>query len=491
MGLLQSKEVVVTSATSASVTFDVTPRAGNTIVVAYSTKGVITGESVTDNAGNGSYSLVTEDSLNAGVNSVHLFYKANIATTSSFQVTVSTTGSAISFAVVIMEIDGQATPLNEFSGAGSGTSTTPTTGSITTTANNTFVVGAFTHAGSDMTITPGSSWYEVQENEGGTTTAALGVEFKTGDIATYQATWTLGTTAAYCSVIGSFKLRVVQGVVMHVPFGGDDFGWSVSNHTTRPAAAMGTSITPGNNTKGTPVQLLTALANDVYLVAININSNSVSAAARDTLVDIGIDEAGGTNYTYRIPDLIGSCASSCDVLGGIWYVFRLFIRAGSTIGARASVNNATVGTLRVWVTMFGRPRNPEMCKVGSYVEAIGVVAASSRGTTVTPGTTSDGTWTSIGSTTKELWWWQAGVGVNDSTMSALVNTLDVAVGSAGEMPLITDQLWRSDASERLSNDRISSGCERYVPAGTALYARMQCSGTADAAYSVAIYGVGG
>lgn len=314
---------------------------------------------------------------------------------------------------------------------------------------------------------------------------------KSGNYAIHGYTNATGTNNTSLDSWEGGDIITPQGDPMFVPFGGLDFGWSVSNHTTRPAAAMGTAVTPGNNAMGSYTQLLAGLANDAYGVLININSNNVSAAARDTLINIGIDEAGGSSYAVKIPYLLGSCASQMDVLGGIWYYFPLFVRAGSTIAAQASVNNATVGTLRVWSTFFGRPRNPAACKVGSYVEAIGAVSASSRGTLITPGTTADGAWTSLGATTKANWWWQTGMGVNDSTMSALLYALDLAVGSSGEMPLITDQIWRSDATERHSNTPLLAGCERYVPAGTTLYSRLQCSGTADSNTSVIAYGLGG
>ncbi|MGH7949134.1 MAG: hypothetical protein ACREQF_07925, partial [Candidatus Binataceae bacterium] len=119
--------------------------------------------------------------------------------------------------------------------------------------------------------------------------------------------------------------------------------------TTRPAANMGATVTPAQNSKGSYAQVFTALAFDAYFIAIQINSNNAAAAARDTIIDIGVDPAGGTSYTVLIPDLLGSCASNLAAISatagcGIWYYFPLWIKAGSTIGARASVNNATVGT---------------------------------------------------------------------------------------------------------------------------------------------------
>jgi len=276
---------------------------------------------------------------------------------------------------------------------------------------------------------------------------------------------------------------------MFVPDGGGDYGWSVTNHTTRPTGFMGTIVTPGNNSKGSWAQLLSAVANDVYLVHVNINNANTSATARDIICDIGIDEAGGTSYTVKIPDLIGSCASTNNGGGGINYVFPLFIKSGSTIAARASQNGSTTG-FRVWIKCYGLPKNPAACRVGSRVEAIGVTAASSNGTAITPGTTNEGAWTSIGSLTNSAWWFQDGFGVNDTTMTSQCYLNDVAVGSSGEVPLITDHLWFTNSVETNSAG-IAIPCEREVPAGASIYGRSWCEGTPDSNMSMVVYALGG
>lgn len=276
---------------------------------------------------------------------------------------------------------------------------------------------------------------------------------------------------------------------MFVPDGGGDFGFYATNHTTRPTGFMGTAVTPGNNSKGSWVQCLSAIAQDACLVHVNINNANTSATARDIILDIGIDEAGGSSYSVKIPDLIGSCASTNNGGGGINYLFPLFIKSGSTIAARASQNGVTTG-LRTWLKLWGQPKNPASFRVGSRVEAIGVVSASSRGTLVTPGTTSVGAWTSIGSLTNNAWWWQYGFGVNDSTMTSQCYRNDIAVGSSGEVPLITDHLWFTNSVET-SSSGLYVPCERDVPAGAAIYGRSWCEGTPDSNMSMVVYALGG
>lgn len=284
-----------------------------------------------------------------------------------------------------------------------------------------------------------------------------------------------------------------------VPSGALDYSWRVDSvGTTRPAAALGATVTPAQNSKGSYAQVFSALARDVFFLAININSNNVAAAARDTIVDIGVDPAGGTSYTVLIPDLLGSCASSLGSLSasagvGIWYQFPIWIKSGSTVGARASVNNATVGTLRVRGFAFGSPKRADLVKVGTKCTAYGITAASSAGTAVTSGTTSEGAWTSLGSIATPTWWWQLGVGVNDGTMSALSYFADLGVGDASnKFAVIENEAIMTSGSEALCKEGSVPGCMFETPSsGQTVYGRLQCSGTADASLSMAAYGVSG
>ena len=278
-----------------------------------------------------------------------------------------------------------------------------------------------------------------------------------------------------------------------VPSLGRDFGWILSSHgnSTRPTTSMGQSVTPGNNTKGSWVQLFSAIANQAYAITIMINNNSVSSAARDAIVDIGIDEAGGTSYSVKIPDLLGSCATTVDKTG-VMYHFPLGIKAGSTIAARASVNNATVGALRVWAMLYGLPKYPELCRYGSYVTAYGITSGSSAGTSITPGTTSEGSWTSLGTTSQPHWWWQQGMGINNSSMNIKLYTMDLGIGDgSNKQVVILDQLWGTDSSERVMNTPVMWGCEYDAPSGVGVYGRMQCHSSVDTGISMAAYGLGG
>lgn len=279
--------------------------------------------------------------------------------------------------------------------------------------------------------------------------------------------------------------------MLHVPVGANSFGLTLPSWgTTRPAAANGTSVTPAVGSKGSWAQLGSDLVDDTYGLLININSNSASAASRNTVVDIGVDEAGGTSYTVRIPDLLAGGAPTYSTGGsGQWYYFPLFIPAGSSVAARSQGSVTTAH--RVGCVHLQRPMNQSSVRVGSYVEALGITAPA--GTSVTPGTTSEGTWTSIGTTTNRCWWWQAAIQVPtaDTSWNAAAIHVDVAVGNGTDFDvIIQDMAVVTSTAEAIVNPPLTAGVEWDVPAGSTIYMRAQHSGTLDT-YTGAVYGLGG
>jgi hypothetical protein len=247
---------------------------------------------------------------------------------------------------------------------------------------------------------------------------------------------------------------------------------------------------------GSYAQVLSAanVSKDVFGLQIQFSSNAVSSAARDTIVDVGVDPAGGTSYSVLIPSLLASCAApSIGATGcGINYYFPLYIKAGSAVAVRASVNNATVGTLRCGIRVYGAPRDRRNVSVGYKVIAYGVTTGTSSGTSVTPGTTSEGTWTSLGTVASgdSPWFWQYGVGVNQATITAVGYTGDLGVGDASNKVIVgEDRVWQGTTTEQWYDNGVAVGCAYQAKAGDIVYGRMQCSGTAVSGLSMAAWGV--
>lgn len=279
---------------------------------------------------------------------------------------------------------------------------------------------------------------------------------------------------------------------------GPDFQWSYSNTgATRPASAFGTSVTPGTApTFGAWAQTSTALnmSQDTYGVLININNGFTSNTIRNILVDLGVDNAGGTTYLTKIPTLIGGSAAPYNVgNGGIWYYFPLFIPAGSSTAVRATATGA-VTAFNVNVTYYGQPRRPDAIRCGSYVDAYGVNTTTCQGAAITLGTTAEGAWAQIGTaTTAAYWWWQAGFSYNDASQTASVIHIDASAGTATQKKILFEnQYWQTNATEQMScqmNTVVNS--YNNVATGDLMYARGQSSTTSDTGPGVALYGLGG
>ena len=279
--------------------------------------------------------------------------------------------------------------------------------------------------------------------------------------------------------------------MLHVPVGANNFCLTTPSWgTTRPNAANGTAVTPAVGSYGTAVQLGSDLTQDAFGILININSNFGSAASRNTCVTIGIDESGGTSPTDKITGLLcGGSSAYTRNGGGNWYYFPLFIPAGSAIFAKAQGTVTTA--IRVGCVTFGLPSNPSAMRKGSFVETIGITAP--EGTVVVPGTTTEGAWTSIGTTTNRTWWMQFGFQVRstDTAWTLAAIHIDVAVGDVSNKDIIIqDANFCTDSGEYVGNPPLTAGVEWDIPAGSTIYMRAQSSGGLDA-YTGAVYLLGG
>lgn len=89
------------------------------------------------------------------------------------------------------------------------------------------------------------------------------------------------------------------------------FGKIIESHgSTRPAAAFGTSLTALQSPSvGSWTQVIAgaSVTDRVYGILINLNSIALSATNKEALIDIGIDEAGGTRHRRRCEDFRRCC----------------------------------------------------------------------------------------------------------------------------------------------------------------------------------------
>lgn len=137
---------------------------------------------------------------------------------------------------------------------------------------------------------------------------------------------------------------------------------------------------------------------------------------------------------------------------------------------------------------YGNPSRPEMWWCGRKVESLGINAAASEGTEVTPGNSgADGTWTTIGTSTQRYGAIQCGIQGPDGSSQALGYYWDVGISSTVFAP--APRIFRSvSTSERGPNVGQGQPIWCDVPASTTWQMRATCSGTAEI-YNSAIYGV--
>ena len=284
---------------------------------------------------------------------------------------------------------------------------------------------------------------------------------------------------------------------LYVPIG-QDFKWQITNAPLRPAAGYGTTVTASGtaNTKGAWAQLFSAAAvvNDVYGVLINANNGASSNAIRNRLMDIGVDNAGGTNYRVIVPDLITSNAAPyTSPGGGVWYYFPIYIKSGTSIAARIQ-SSAGGTTCNAYLTLFGQPRRKDGVRAGSIVYAFGVNTGVSRGTNITLGTTAKSAYTLVGNnnTGRRLWWWQLGYCSNDTSTSNASLHFDLASGPSTTVnkPLIENFFISTTTAEQQNNSPLTIGCTSTVAPGDNLYVRGISSGTPDTTPTAAVYAVG-
>lgn len=212
------------------------------------------------------------------------------------------------------------------------------------------------------------------------------------------------------------------------PFGFSKFA---HNYQATPAfnAIVGTTVTTGaSNADGSTASCLSALGFDVQLLEIDINTNNTTATDTSTLVHVVIDPAGGTAWDTTNKLITNILAGFAGTGGARSLYFPVRIPSGATVGALGRNVTGSTRTVGVGMRAFGGLTRPELWPTCDEVISFGDTAASSKGTTITPGAAgAAGTWTSVGSTTaKDLFGVVLAVQGVGAVISA--NSLHVEVG---------------------------------------------------------------
>lgn len=160
------------------------------------------------------------------------------------------------------------------------------------------------------------------------------------------------------------------------------------------AARAGTTVTASAtaNQKGSYTSLIDPTDFPSYGIWIAFRDVQVAAAIQNMLVDISYGPTGGGSEQIVIPDLNASNApDGTTYVGACFYHFPVYIPAGVRVSARCQASTASDTVLvAIWLD-----QNPLYGNPGGRVSVYGRVAASSRGTAVTPGAGAFGTWTEL------------------------------------------------------------------------------------------------
>ncbi len=273
-------------------------------------------------------------------------------------------------------------------------------------------------------------------------------------------------------------------------------GWTYDNWGTNPSATPGTPVTPGpSNVEGswTAIASSANIANDVYGFYLEVSGGASSTNAKNQLLDIGVDPAGGTSYTAIISNLVIGASPLLTAAGNREHFFPMFIKSGSSVAARIQGSNATAGTVRVIVKFFGKPSDPTMLPTCTYSETIGTITNSS-GVSFTPGNAADGSWVSLGTTSKPLWWWQLGYQIDNGTITAEYTYIDLAYGDGTNKHTIFRVQHGGTTGETCGLQMQTQLCHfaavKPVPGGSTIYVRGRCNNAPDTGYNAVAVGCG-
>ena len=268
------------------------------------------------------------------------------------------------------------------------------------------------------------------------------------------------------------------------------FNFRFSNET---APGVTLSVVPGaSDAEGAWTQIATAanIAQDINEMQLRVTLGTTSAAIKNHLLDIGVDEAGGTAYVAIISNI--ACGASTSInRGGRVYQFPRKIKSGSTVAVRIQGSNATAGTVQVVIDFRGLPSNPHNIRTGQFSETIGTITGSA-GVSFTPGDSgAEGAWVSLGTTAQPLWWWQVCTQITNAIITSGTQHYDLSFGDATNKVMIIE----NHGGSTVTTEEIHSQHQAYgykeVKAGSEIFIRGTGSVVAVTGHNAVAIGIGG
>lgn len=264
-------------------------------------------------------------------------------------------------------------------------------------------------------------------------------------------------------------------------------GWPTStsglNYITYPVGPtpLGTTVTASGstNTKGSYTELAASTPFTATAIVVTVQFAGDSAASGYAfLLDIATGAAA--SESVLIPDLMvnGQVATGSSNLGSFaQFTIPIAIASGTRLSARCACNTASK-SLGVVVTLLSTNGLPGMT---AALQSYGVTAASSRGTAIDPGgsTNTKGSYTQLTASTSAVSQWLmliVGWGANTAPSTARWY-LDIATGGAGsETVLIPDiPVTMGGQSPNFAILPVSQAWLTYIASSTRIAVRASCS----------------
>ena len=287
--------------------------------------------------------------------------------------------------------------------------------------------------------------------------------------------------------------------------GGYDFGWSVDNFgATLTDTGIGIN-SPGHanaNTKGANTSMLVGIAEDCYGILIGFSGQSATTVARRCAVDLLIDPAagvGGTGSSWSVA--IANLYANSPTFGvtgcfGYWYYFPLYLKAGTAIGT--AHQNLVLGTLplRVSIMIYGKPKRPDLIRVGTKVQTLGMnVSSATTAVAVTPSTQSStrSYSASLGTLSSDAWWWQLGIASNDTSMTAGGYFFDIAANATNKILCAQGIFYNVTGTIEQASKSAMGFLPPYkeITSGEDVYVRgVSGAGAPDSTMTAAVYALG-
>lgn len=244
--------------------------------------------------------------------------------------------------------------------------------------------------------------------------------------------------------------------------------------------------------KGTPIELVAALPDDVQFVKLMAQGSRLGAGDSSMLLDILVDSGGGDEV--KIPNfLVGNIdVPGSTVPGPRLWGLPIAIPAGAKVSAQVAtiIDADTVGVAMDFYGGFSAAAG----EPADSIDTLGISIANVKGVGLLTGlANAKGLWTEIeDSTPNDYKALAVSVQSSGTVMSIGSWFIDVGVGAATfEEPVVSDISFWTNTQEGVTNvvDFGVFPLENAIPAGSRISVRAQSTLAANTDINVAVHGI--